>query len=159
LSFSQGVSLSISQALLIADVHGLTPVTDSPLHQQLLALKYKRALRNLAIHDSVVPRRPSGLLEQYAIVARRVLLETLSPQFIDGLSIPDLLAYRQENQETLDRFWVKVRDLARELDDVGTGEGFDSQLTKIMDRSVIPEVASLSKDLESSRRKMFGSLV
>ena len=47
LAFSQGASLSISQALILADIHGLTPVTDNRLYQQLLSLKYRRALDNL----------------------------------------------------------------------------------------------------------------
>jgi hypothetical protein len=160
LAFSQGTSLSISQALLLADAHGLTPVTDSPLHQRLLAMKYKRALANLPTDDGSVPsRRSVGLLEQYSIVARRVLLETLSPQFLSALSVRDLLAYRQENHEPLDRFWVKIRDVSHELDDVGTGDGFEGQLARIMDRSVLPELTLLSNELENSRRKMFGDLV
>jgi hypothetical protein len=159
LAFSQGSSLSISQALLLADLYGLTPVTDSPLHQRLLAMKYNRAIQNLPTDGSVVPQRSAALLERYSIVARRVLLETLPARFLSGLPVRDLLRYREANQRALDRFWLKIRDLSHELDDVGSEDRFEERVVKIIDRFVLPELDSVSNELKNSRRKMFGSLV
>jgi hypothetical protein len=75
LAFSQGASLSISQALLLADVHGLTPVTDNGLHQQLLSLKYRRALSNLPIVEHTrIPRRSLEMLERTRLSRERCSL-------------------------------------------------------------------------------------
>jgi len=160
LAFSQGASLSISQALLLADIYGLTPVTDSALHQQILSLKYRRALSNLSLTvNTCIPRRSLEALERYAIIARAVLIEALSPSFLRQLSLDQVLHFRDENRKSLERFWTKLRDLSHELDDVPIGPGFDAKLTKLMDRAVLPELQAIADSLEISRRKMYGSLL
>lgn len=160
LSFSQGASLSISQALVLADVHGLTPVTDNGLHQQLLALKYRRALTNLTVAKRPsLTRRSLEELERYSIIARAVLIEALSPDFLTRLSMDEVLRFREENRKSLGRFWVKLQDLSHELDDVPIGPGFDAKLTKIIDRAVLPELQTVAEGLDASRRKMFGSIL
>jgi hypothetical protein len=160
LSFSQGASLSISQALIIADLQRLTPVTDNALHQELLSLKYQRALSNLSLTErSNIPRRSIEQLERYAIIARAVLMEALSPSFLKLLSPDQVLRFRKENQKSLERFWGKLRELSHELDDVPIGPGFDAKLIKLIDRAVVPELQSVAQGLENSRRKMYGSLI
>jgi hypothetical protein len=160
LSFSQGASLNISQALVLADLHGLTPVTDNALHQQLLSLKYRRALSNLSLVErSAVPRRSFEELERYSIIARAVLIEALSPNFLRQLSLDEVLRFRQENLKSLERFWVKLRDLSHELDEVPIGPGFDAKLSKLIDRAVLPELHTLAESLENSKRIMYGSLL
>lgn len=160
LAFSQGASLSISQALLIADIHGFTPVTDNALHQQLLTLKYKRALDNISlIKRSSIPRRSLDILEQYSVIARAVLLETLSSSFLSKLSMQEILKYREGNQDALERFWLKIREISHELDGLEVNQDFETQLTKLIDKLVMPEFQSLIDSLKFSRTKMFGSLV
>ena len=160
LACSQGASLSISQALLLADVYGLTPVTDNSLHQQLLSLKYRRALRNLPLFENTrTPRRSLETLERYAIIARAVLIEALSPNFLRQLSLEQVLGFREENRKSLERFWIKLRDLSHDLDDVPIGPGFDAKLSTLMDHAVLPELQAVADSLDISRRKMYGSLL
>jgi hypothetical protein len=159
LAFSQGASLSISQALVLADLHGLTLVTDNALYQRLLALKYQRALQNLSLVDRPsTPRRSLKELERYSIIARTVLMEALSPALLQRLSVEESLRFREENMEALDRFWTKIRDLSHDLDDVAVGPDFDARLVKLIDRTLLPELRSLTDNLDNSKRKMFGSL-
>ena len=88
-----------------------------------------------------------------------MLFEALSPGFLRQLSLEEILRFRQENQESLNRFWVRLRDLSHELDDVAIGPGFDGKLCKLIDQAVLPELQALSDGLEVSRRKMYGSLI
>jgi hypothetical protein len=160
LAFSQGASISISQALLLADLHGFTPVTDSRLHQQLLTLKYRRAVANLSHTErTTAHHRSVELLERYAIVARGILLEALSPAFLQQLSLDQILRFREENGKALERFWVKMRELSRDLDDVPLGPGFEGRLSRLMDQVVVPEMQSVRDSLDASRRRMYGSLL
>jgi hypothetical protein len=159
LAFSQGVSLSISQAILLADQYGFTPVTDSALHQQLMAIKYRRALSNVDLLDQpVIGGRRADDLERLSVVGRAVLMEALSPAFLTQLSIGDALRYRDANLEALTRFRTKITSLAHDLGD-GTGPGYGRSLRKLIDQAVVPELQALSDKLEESRRKVFGNLM
>jgi hypothetical protein len=160
LAFSQGASLSISQAILLADQYGLTPVTDSALHQQLLSIKYRRALSNVSMLDqSIIPSRSLEMLERYSIVGRTVLMEALSPVFLEQISVADALKFRDANGESLERFRRRIAELSHELDEVDLRSDFNSRLTKVVDQTVLPELQSLADKLQDSQRKIFGNLL
>ena len=160
LAFSQGASLSISQAIILADYYGLTPVTDSALHQQLLSMKYRRAQNNVSMLDqSIIPSRTIEMLERYSIVGRTVLMEALSPAFLQQISIADALKFRDANAESLERFRRRIGNLVHELDEVDLGADFNRRLTKVVDQVVLPELQLLEDKLQDSRRKIFGNLL
>jgi hypothetical protein len=142
------------------DLYGLTPVTDSPLHQALMSMKYKRAQRNVSmLEDLSIARRPLELLERYSIIARTVLLEALSPGFLQRLSMAEVLRFRQDKLDNLDRFWTKIRVPSHDLDDTSPGAEYENRLIKLIDQGVWPEIRNLGDTLTNSRKKMFGSLL
>lgn len=155
LSFAQGSSLSISQTLILAEEHGLMPVTDSPVHEQLMARRHRRAVTEAArLERSRRPRRSAKVLERYAIVARTVLLETLDRGFLERLTMSAALDFRDANMEALQRYWTTIAEISHEVDDLPAGPAGDEHLIKLMDTTVLPQLRRLTDALATSKRRL-----
>jgi hypothetical protein len=160
LPFRLGLSLTISQALLIAEEESVIPLTDMPLMHKLLLKKYKRAGRG-----------PDGWSEE--IIARRTLAENLKFELLSlnvaarivpnrelaQRSIQEIIKYRENCKGELRRFRAFLWSVTDDIESQPLSPEFRKDVLKLIDQKIEPELQKLSDEMHSTYEKMFGRLV
>lgn len=158
--FLQASSLRINEALLIAGMEGLTPFTDSKIHDRLLRLKINNSLRALVknpdLREKMATELPLELPRQHLALA--ILDRLLPPQELERRSLQELTEYRISRADEFARFSGKVAELSAEIESIEPSSAYNKDLQRIVDAKVLPEIRAARDQLISDYEKSFGAL-
>ena len=159
--FLQASSIRINEALIVCLERGLTPITDSRIHDKLLNIKVQNAFdkieNNVALfkeHDFDLP---------YAIpkkdLAVKIIDELLPDECLEKMSFADIVNYKLENRELFERFTIKISQLIAAIDETEFDSNYYRTIQRIIDKEVIPELESIKNDMRKSFEKDFGKII
>jgi hypothetical protein len=158
--FLQASSLRINEALLIAGMEGLTPFTDSKIHDRLLRLKVKNSLRvlveNPELREKLEIDIPLKLPRQHLAVA--ILDRLLPAEELEKRSLQELTEYRISHADEFARFSGKVAELATAIESIEPSSNYNIALQRMVDAKVIPEITAARDQLITDYEKSFGAL-
>jgi hypothetical protein len=161
-SYLNGSSIAVNEAMLISDSLGSTMVTDSNVHHQMVALKYKRAAENVINRADQIPGleqivAPSGLMK-YEYVAFNVFRYLVSDEALASMSLQQCLRYREASRDALQRLRSYLRELDAEVSANVWDKTIESQVQNLINKRIGPEARRVADELASIRTKLFGSL-
>lgn len=158
--FLQASSLRINEALIISGMEGLTPFTDSNIHDRLLRLKVNNSLRVLTekpdLREKMEIDIPLQLPRQHLAVA--ILDRFIPSEELERRSLQELTEYRISHADEFARFCGKVAELAAEIESVKPSSEYNKELQKIIDSKVLPEIVKARDQLITDYEKAFGSI-
>lgn len=158
--FLQASSLRINEALLIAGMEGLTPFTDSKVHDRLLRLKINNSLHALIenpdLREKMSTDMPLDLPRQH--IALAVLDRLLPTEELEKRSLQELTEYRISHAEQFARFSGKVAELAAVIESIEPSNDYNKKLRQIVDAKVLPEITAARDQLITDYEKSFGAL-
>jgi hypothetical protein len=158
---SCGYSVNTNLALLLAQVQGLTLLTDDPAALQLLNLKYTRAKKaaNVAPAGPIIDRRSPVFLQKYNIVGLNVVNALLPDSALEKVSFRSLVEFRSQESESLLRLRQLLNSLVARVESEPWSEEFEREVIRLIESETIPEGQEVRERIRSSYRKMFGGLV
>ena len=122
LSYAAGSAICVNVHLAAAEQLGLSPVTDSAMHQRLLSAKVARATSPAAERstDDLHAQPEQDVLG----VAMAVIAELIPKHVIARMSLDQLMRFREQTRDARSQF---VRDIAARLSREGRGAGRSSR--------------------------------
>jgi len=155
--FTHGSVLAVNTALLVADLEGLIPFTDSQLHHDLLNARFRRVRGHAeSLSDEV------GLPSLHPEKLRRItmtLLDALVPtECLEKISILEAVQYRQEAREAYGRFRTHIARMASEITSEVWDEGFEKELKQVVQGSILPEARKAKQMAVEIYEGLFGRL-
>jgi hypothetical protein len=154
-----GAALYLNQCLLAASERGLFLLTDSIQHHRLLLHKYARTQGQQPAAVLANTEAIAAEIEKHSMVALDILSSFLSEADLSKRSIGDLIVYRNESREPLAALRLKVRQLASEVTSQPWEPKFESEVRRLIDRDLIPELAKSADGLKQVYEKMFGKIL
>lgn len=160
LSYPQGASLNLTQALLVSEFENIYLWTDNNVHHSLLLRKFQRAIEHpeLMTVRRIIVRETSDELMKRQLIATNII-ETLIPHpSLSNLSLQDVVKYRRACEKDLVRFRTLVRKISADIEVAPWDTKFESEIRKNIDTEVLPAVRELQDELEGVYVSLFGRL-
>jgi len=160
LPFGIASVLILNQALLLCEVLQAFPVTDDPRAHASLLTKASNVYNSTEKSVRGVLPRPS-VSDLYRIQAFTLGVTTrlVPDSAIERLDIEQIIEFREHNTEALQRFRLKMVEMASEITDRPWEPDFQSHILRMIDSKVVPEIQNLDDELRASYQKLFGSAV
>jgi hypothetical protein len=158
---SCGYSVNTNLALLLAQVEGLTPLTDDPAALRLLNLKYTRAKKaTRAVPDrQIIARRSPAFLQKYNIIGLNVISVLLPDAALEKISFKSLVEFRNKESASLQRLHQLLNTLVVKVEGEAWSEEFEHEIIRLIESEIIPEGQEVRERIRSAYGKMFGGLV
>lgn len=155
--FPVGSSLAVNQAAVVADTHGLIPLTDSSLHHALLMRKHERAQEaaQAGKTDKVNGLHP----EKIRRVALAVLEEAIPDELLERLTLTQAVRYRRASEESFFRLKEYLGELSVSIESNPWDNTFESEVQKIIHGKIVPEARACRDASSEIYEKLFGSVV
>lgn len=150
LPFSHASSLRINEMLLLSELYGYTPFTDSSVHSTLLSKKIQRAF-NINEADS-----PNVAGNSYQELSFSIFDKIIFDDALKNLSFKDIIKYRDKNHSKLERYNIKVNELLAKIDRLSNNRSYE--LNKIIDKELMPELVASNDEFEKDIEKSLGKL-
>lgn len=161
-SFAHGSSIAINQALLLSEIHNASLVTNSQIHHQLLALKYKRA--SSANEDIIneypalnIQRSPHDLYK-YGILSFNLFNQIFDDNQLSNLSPKQCYKYREESREPMKRLQELLVELSLNINSEIWDVRIEKEINNIIHSKILPEIRKIENDLHKIKSKMFANL-
>jgi hypothetical protein len=159
LPFRLGLSLTISQALLIAEEESVIPLTDTPLMHKLLLKKYEKAAkRSDAPSQEIIARRTLAERLKFELLSLNVAARIVPNSELSQRSIQEIVRYRENCKDELRRFRALLWSLTDDIESQPLSPEFRKDILKVIDQKIEPELQKLSDQMQSTYEKMFGQL-
>jgi hypothetical protein len=159
---SCGYSLNINQGLLFSEKRDWQLLTDDGIALRLLNRKYLRAktlLQHPATIPSVLLERTPEHFSKYNVLALNLIKSLIPSEELDKRSFAELIKFKKANSDLHDRFCFYLTELTSQLESEPWSENFGTEVLKLIDKKVIPEVNKVRTEMSSSYEKMFGSIL
>jgi hypothetical protein len=149
--FPVGESIMINHALCASDCFKLIPITDDSIHHDFLMFKFGR------MQNSKLLKR---ILKDYRFIkdvkndltAVNIISETIPA--LNGASLSDLLEFRDENKDCLERFRIEMAKLATEIETNFWDTDFHKKIVDAVDSKVKPSIQNLKDSVESTKARL-----
>lgn len=151
LPFEVGESLMINHALCASSSLKLTPVTDIPLHHDFLIFKMAKMTKNPLFKNILKDYRYIKNVK-IDLAAVNVISETLPA--LKGAHIEDLLEFRDENKDALNRLKVEMGKLATDIQSSYWDPDFQKEVIDLVDSKVKPSIEEVRISTESAKEKL-----
>ena len=140
---------------------GAFPVTDDPLAHGGLLVKASNVYESAdnAAVSSVLPRPSVSDLYRIQAFTLGVVSRLIPDTAIKQLDIEQIIKFRDNNAEALQRFRLKMVEMACEITDHPWEPAFQSHIIRIIESKVAPEIQNLDDELTASYQTLFGSAV
>jgi hypothetical protein len=160
LSYPQGASLNLTQALLVADQEGVGLFTDHDVHHSLLLNRFRRASAHPEITSvrRIITRATPAELLRHQLVAVNVMEAALPSTSLTRLSIQDCVRLREEAQGELERFRTLVAGVSAEIERSPWDQEFEQAMRKAIATKIMPELKKLEDGLGNVYTNLFGRL-
>jgi len=160
LPFGIASILILNQALLLCEVLQAFPVTDDAgAHTSLLSKASNVYNSKEKSVRSVLPRPSVSDLYRIQAFTLGVISRLIPDTAIERLKIEQIIEYREHNTNALQRFRLKMVELASQMTDHPWEPDFQSQILRMIESKVGPEIQNLDDELKASYQKLFGSAV
>ena len=159
---SCGYSVNTNLALLLAEVEGVTLLTDDPSALSLLNLKYARARKASGTVPSagpIIARRSPAFLQKYNIVGLNVIDAILANAVLDKISFRSLVEFRKEAAGSLERLRGLLNVLVAKIESEPWSSDFEAEVVRVIESEIVPQGLQVRDEVESTYRKMFGGLI
>jgi len=144
-----GESIMINHALCATDKFSLTPVTDDDLQHKLLMLKL-RLSRSRFLRELLVDY---GFVKDIKIDLAAVDVISESVPMLYRARMIDILEFRDENKEALDRFKTEMGRVITDVESNFWDEDFRNRVIDIIDAKVKPSLQDLRDSAETNKEK------
>jgi len=148
--------------MLASDFLDSTMVTDSEVHHQMLALKYKRAVDNITSPRERLPELKRRISPdrriKYDYLALNVFGYIVSDEILDSMSLTLCLSYREASREALQRLRSYLREIDAEIAISIWDKNIEKQVQEAIAKRIEPEARRVADQLASIHTKLFGSL-
>jgi hypothetical protein len=158
---SCGYSVNTNLALLLAEVEGLTLLTDDPVALQLLNLKYSRARQTSKTMPigPIIARRTPAFLSKYDIIGLNVIHALLPDSALEKISFRSLVEFRSQESASLIRLRQLLQGLVTRVESEPWSEEFEREIVRLIESEIIPEGQQVREQIRSAYNKMFGGLI
>ncbi len=148
--FEVGESLMINHALCACDKFSLTPVADYKVHHSFLLFKFRNMQKTTIVKKLLVDY---GFIKDMAIDLTSVEVISETIPMLYGASISDILDFRDENKDALQRFKIEIGKVVTEAKVSFWDEEFNKKIINIVDSKVRPSIQELKDSVESVMEK------
>lgn len=148
-------SLILSQALLLCDTYSLLPVTDDGLVHRAFLRKCDKLYSGHRSERVIIEDTPADS-DRISLFGLNVLGRIIPDKALELLTMQEILAYREDNRDSLTAFWAKMTELAASCEGIQSPEAFAAEVRKIIETKVAPEARALQEALQESSRRLFG---
>ena len=161
LTYQGGSAATINFYLEAASELGLTLITTSTLHHQLVLRKLKRAFtihseeKNIGLLDDLDRKRFRAIIAHGELV--RLLDNLFPPSQLDGISFTKILKFRKETQELREKFSREIDNISRVIDSDPSTIKYESEIAKAF-QALKQETVYFESQIASLRDKIFPSL-
>jgi len=150
LPFEVGESLMINHALCACDEFSLTPITDHKFHNDALMFKFRRMqdtrlVKKLLVDYDFIKDMKTDL------TSIEVISDTVPMLYRANMT--DVLEFRDENKDALERFRVEMRKIVTEVEENCWDEDFRKRIIEIVDSNVNPSIQNIKDSVESIKDK------
>ena len=160
LPFGIASVLILNQALLLCEVLQAFPVTDDAVAHTALLSKASNIYNSTEKPvRSVLPQPSVSDLYRIQVFILGVISRLIPDTALERLKIEQIIEFREHNSKALQRFRLKMIELASQMTDRPWEPDFQSQILRMIESQVAPEIQKLDDDLEASYQKLFGSAV
>jgi hypothetical protein len=83
----------------------------------------------------------------------------ITDEMIDKLGIDEIIEYREYNSYSLRNFQDEMLEMAYTITSIPSESNYESEVMRIMECNVIPEIRKLDDELKNSYKKLFGDAV
>ena len=139
-------SIHVTNALVVSEASGLTPVSDDPYFCKLLALRTGNSeyvgkghrltpYLGIAIASSVIP-----------------------DEILDKLEIKDLFEYRQSAKDAYESWSAEIDRLALMIKEMDPNS-ITKEIPRIFNSEVQPKLIDYQNEMKANRDKLFGNLI
>lgn len=137
---SCGYSVNTNLALLLAEIEGLTPLTDDPTALQLLNLKYARARKATKAVSAgpIIVRRSPAFLQKYNIVGLNVVHAMLPDAALKKISFKSLIEFRDQESASLQRLRQLLNGLVAKVEGEPWSQEFEREIIRLVETEIIP---------------------
>jgi hypothetical protein len=157
LSIQIAFLLILNQALLLCEELQAFPITDDPVAHQGLLIKLDKLYSSSEIFiRSALPKPVASDLYQIQSFTMAVISRLIPEEAFDKLSISEVIEFRENNTDSLQRFKEKMVELASEISAKPWSSDFNTQVLALIDSKITPEVRKLDDELRDSYKKLFG---
>jgi hypothetical protein len=154
LSYAAGSAVGINTHLAAAEELQLAPITDSPLHHELMLKKLARAASNAASTHSL--EAYANQVSQRAII--KIFNSILPKSHIDNLSLEDVLKFRQQSSCLRDQFVMDIQ--GRILAKLEMKSEFEHiKVEQAVADDVVASLKSYSDEIASIRDRLWPKLI
>lgn len=139
-------SISVTNAMVVSESTGLTPISDDPYFCKLLSLRSG---------DSEYVGKGHRLSPYLGIA---VAESVIPDQALDVLEIKDLFDYRKSTKDAYDFWSAEIERLSLRINDMEP-ENVAKELPKIFNLEIHPKLIQYRNEMKASRDKLFGDLI
>ncbi|MDM0041540.1 hypothetical protein QTH89_05190 [Variovorax sp. J22G21] len=139
-------SIQVTNALIVAEATGLSPVADDPYFCRLIALRAS---------DAAYVSQPAATA---SLLGLAITKSVLPDETLARLKMKDLFEYRTTAKEAYGSWSLEVERLAQKLVDVPI-ERFGAEAARLIVSEVRPRMLELRSEMACARDKLFGDLL
>jgi hypothetical protein len=151
LPFPVGESIMINHALCASSFLNLIPITDDAVQHDFLMFKFNRMQKSNFLRKILKDYRFIKNIKN-DLTAVNVISETIPS--LTGASITDLLEFRDENKDSLNRFKIEIGKLSSEIETSFWDADFHKKIIDAVDSKVKPSIEELNTSFESTKERM-----
>lgn len=159
LSYEAGSAAVINYYLEAAQELGLTPITNSQLHHELVLRKAKRAYisdkHNFELIDDCDRRRIASLSCNGELI--NFLGGLFPPAALENCTFSDILKFRLETEELRHKFLNDINQSLRIIDEIPSSIKFDTEIVKIL-QHIEQDFRNNEQEIKLIRNKLFPSI-
>jgi hypothetical protein len=148
-------SLILSQALLLCETYSLLPVTDDGAVHAAFLSKCDKLYSDHRSKKIIIDDTPADS-DRISLFGLNVLGRTIPDAALALLTVQELIAYREDNRDSLTAFWARMTELAASCEGIQSPEALAAEVRKIIETKVAPEIRALQEALRESSRRLFG---
>lgn len=157
-----GMAVNVNHALLLSQVFGISPLSESSIAQSLLKYKYLKAIQNTDFLsqvglEGVAAHRTQ--LRKSGVLAMLLFEGSISQEEIAKRSIKDIIKYRRACKESREHFRNKVLSLVHQIESEPWSPEFEDKVTKIIDTDLRPEMQRVRDEMQAVYEKLHGGVL
>jgi len=175
--FTHWSCLSTNTCILLSNVNNLILFTDSRLHNEMLAVKFKRAVGNVEKNEPLISgmrsdssvkkifrkfKRPVAVhrekLRRLNAIYLSMYSTILDDKCIDNMSITDCIKYRDASKEAFRQLKIYIYGLISQIESEPWSDEFEKEVQKFIYQKIIPEAQKAKEKGIEIYKKLFGTI-
>jgi hypothetical protein len=137
-------------------------MTDDVVALRLMNQKYTRATKfnNLPTgHGSILTHRSPEYFQKLGLIGINVVNSIIPSDALEKRSFPEIIKFRIDESRAFERLHGAVRRLTSTIQASVWSPEFEQEMTKMIDKDILPEIQAAQDKILASYEKMFGGLL